>query len=53
MKLDPIDTANKAADILLISLMLLQQITGKSKEEVLTAIKDESQRTDELIARLR
>lgn len=51
--MNPIDAANKVADILLISLMLLQQITGKSREEVLEAIKDESARTNELLDKLR
>lgn len=48
-----IDTIDKITDILLISLMLLQQITGKSREEVLEAIKDENQKTDELLKKLR
>jgi len=52
-KIDTIDAINKVADILLLSLMLLQQITGKSRDEVLSAIADESSRTDELISRLR
>jgi len=51
--LDVIDTVNGITDILLLSLILLQQITGKSREEVLLAIKDEGIKTDELIAKLR
>jgi len=51
--LDIIDTVNGITDILLLSLILLQQITGKSREEVLQAIKDEGIKTDELLAKLR
>ena len=52
-QLDTIGTISKLADILLLSLILLQQITGKSRDEVLEAIKDESAKTDELIKKLR
>lgn len=51
--MNPFDTVDKITDILLISLMLLQQITGKSREEVLEAIRDEGQKTDELLKKLR
>jgi len=51
--MDTTDTINKIADILLLSLILLQNITGKSRAEVLDAIKDESAKTDELIRKLR
>jgi len=52
-QLDTIGAISKVTDILLLSLILLQQITGKSRDEVLAAIKDESAKTDELIAKLR
>lgn len=51
--IDKIETINKVADILLLTLILLQGITGKSRQEVLNAISDESTKTDELIAKLR
>jgi len=52
-KLDTIDAIEKVTDILLLSLILLQGITGKSREEVFKAIDEESRRTDELLSRLR
>lgn len=52
-KIDTIDAINKVADILLLSLILMQQLTGKSREEVLAAIADESAKTDGLISKLR
>jgi len=52
-KLDTLDAIDKISDIILLSLILLQNITGKSREEVLQAIKDEGIKTDELIAKLR
>lgn len=51
--MDKINNINNITDILLVTLSLLQQITGKSKEEVLDAISKEDKRTDELIERLR
>ena len=48
-----LETVDKIADILLISLMLLQQISGKSREEILESIKDEGVKTDELLSKLR
>jgi len=44
---------SKIADILLLSLMLLQEITNKSREEVLDMIKNESIKTDELLKKLK
>lgn len=51
--MDTFDTIDKISDILLISLMLLQQITGKSRQEVLDAMKDEGIKSDELLKQLR
>ena len=51
--MDTIDTIDKVTDIVLLSLMLLQQISGKSRDEVLNAIRDEDGKTDELIKKLR
>ena len=47
-----IDQINTATDIIFLTLMLLQQITGKPAEEVLEAIKSEGAKTDALIAKL-
>ena len=51
--MDTLDTIDKVTDIVLLSLMLLQQISGKSKDEVLNAIRDEDGKTDDLIKKLR
>ncbi len=53
MAIGTLGTIDKIADILLISLMLLQEISGKSRAEVLESIKDEGIKTDELINKLR
>lgn len=51
--MDTIDAIDKVTDIMLLSLILLQGITGKSREEILEAIKDESAKTDELLEKLK
>jgi len=49
----PVAIINQVSDILLLSVMLMQQITGKSREEVLDAIKEEGIKTDDLLKKLR
>jgi len=50
---DVIEVIDKLTDILFLTMWLLQQITGKSQEEVLTAIGSEGAKTDELLKKLR
>lgn len=49
----PVTIINQIADIVLLSIMLMQQITGKSRDEVLEAMKYEGIKTDELLKKLR
>ena len=44
---------SQVADLVLLSLALLQKITGKTRAEVLAACKAESTKTDELLKKLR
>ncbi len=48
-----LDVASGVSDILLLSIIVLQLITNKSRTEVLEAIKDEGTKTDELLKKLR
>ena len=48
-----LNIVDKVSDIILMSLILLQEVSGKSREEILEAIKDEGIKTDDLIKRLR
>ena len=48
-----IDTVNTITDIVFLGLLLLQQISGKSKDEVLDMIKSEGAKTDKLLKQLR
>ena len=49
----PVEIINRTADLLLRTIALMQQISGKSREEVLRAIADEGIKTDELLKKLR
>ena len=44
---------DKTIDIILLSLTLLQQVSGKSQEEILEMIKEEGEKTDALLKKLR
>lgn len=45
--------ANLVTDIMLKSIILMQEISQKSREEVLSALKDEGIKTNELLEKLR
>ena len=49
----PIGVISQVADLLLMTLMLLQDITGKSREQILDSIMDENIKTDELLEELK
>ena len=49
----PLGMISQVADLVLLTVMLLQDITGKSRQQVLDAIMDENIETDELLKRLR
>jgi len=44
---------NTASDLVLLGILLLQQISGKSEAEVIEAIKAESDKTDTLLNKLK
>jgi hypothetical protein len=44
--------ADKLTDILLLTLLALQEISGKTQEEVLAAIEQEGKKTDALLDQL-
>ena len=48
-----IDAVDKLTDILFLTLMLIQQISSKTQDEILDAIKTEGAKTDELLKKLR
>jgi len=48
-----IELIDKALDLVIISIALLQEISGKSREEILDAIKSEEAKTDKLLEKLR
>jgi len=47
------DLIDKATDLLFLTLMILQEVSGKTQEEVLEAIKTEGAKTDELLKKLK
>ena len=49
----PVAVISQIADIIFLSISLMQQITGKSMAEVLEIIKEEEAKTDELLEKLR
>lgn len=49
----PIALISQVADILLLTLSLMQKVTGKTREEVLKAIVSEEIKTNELLKKLR
>ena len=49
----PVGVISQVADILLLTIALMQRITGKTREEVLKAIKEEGIKTNELLKKLR
>ena len=48
-----LDTANAIMDVILISISLLQQISNKTRDQVISDIVSADMRSDELINRLR
>lgn len=49
----PLYVINKVADLFILSISLMQTVTGKTKEEVLKAAAEAEIKTDELIKKLR
>ena len=48
-----LEIVDKSIDIILLSLIMLQNITNKSQEEILDLIRAEGRKTDELLNKLR
>ena len=49
----PVGLINQIADLFILSLSLMQKITGKTREEVLAAAAKAEIKTDELLKKLR
>ena len=48
-----IDLVDGITSVILLSLMILRQLTGETDEEVMAAIKEGGARTDELLKQLK
>lgn len=44
---------DRITDLVFMSIMILQEVSGKSQDEIISAIKEEGEKTDALLARLR
>jgi hypothetical protein len=51
--MDKWELADKATDLVLLGLLILQEVSGMSRQEVLEKIQAEGDRTDELKKQLR
>jgi hypothetical protein len=48
-----IDIADVLSNILILTMLLIQQVSNKSREEILASIEAESLRTEELLEKLK
>lgn len=51
--MDKLEIIDRATDIIFLTLMLLQNVTNKSQDEILDSIKAEGAKTDNLLMKLR
>jgi len=53
MSIETVLLIDKTIDIILLSLAMLQEVTNKPQDEILDMIKEEGEKTDELLKKLR